>query len=154
MRRPDLPQVTEADRLVPWRMARRSGRWLAAGDEHVFPAVVAERFSGEAAVECLDLQARDIDESEPLVLGGPPHRTRCAAVEGDVDPVVAYRIPVGVRHWLVLVLAVQPRGDVVVEGKGIPGETSSRPKRGGDPVKGAAAVGPGRQVQQRPERAV
>src|SRR6516162_2973772 len=46
------------------------------------------------------------------------------------------------------------RGDVVVEGKGVPGEPSSRSERSGDPVKGTAAVGPGRQMQQRPERAV
>jgi len=44
-----------------------------------------------------------------------------------------------VRHWLLLVLAVQPRCDVVVEGKGVPGEPSSRPERGGDPLKGAVA---------------
>jgi len=53
-----------------------------------------------------------------------------------------------VRHRLLLVLAVQPRGDVVVEGKGVPGEPSSRLERCGDPLKGAAAVGPGRQASR------
>jgi len=53
-----------------------------------------------------------------------------------------------VRHRFLLVLAVQARGDVVVEGEGVPGEPSPGLERGGDPFEGAAAVGPGRQVQQ------
>jgi hypothetical protein len=59
--------MTVTAREYPWDMARvwpahRPDRRLAtAGDEHVFPAVVTERLSGEAAVECLHLQARDID---------------------------------------------------------------------------------------------
>jgi hypothetical protein len=44
----------------------RGGR----GDEDVFPAVIIERLSGEAAVECLHLQTRNIEESEPFVLRG------------------------------------------------------------------------------------
>ena len=64
------------------------------------------------------------------------------------------RVADRVRYRLVLVLAVQARRDPVVEGEGVPGEPPARPERGGDALEGAAAVGPGRQVQERPERAV
>jgi hypothetical protein len=52
-----------------------------------------------------------------------------------------------VRYRLVTVLTVEARGDLVVEGEGVPGEPATRPERGGDAFEGAAAVGPGRQVQ-------
>ena len=58
------------------------------------------------------------------------------------------------RHGLVLVQPVEARRDVVVEGKRVPGEPPARPERRGDALERAAAVGPGRQVQQRAERAV
>jgi hypothetical protein len=63
----------------------------------------------------------------------------------------AYRIA---RFRLLLMHSVEARGDVVVEGEGIPGKPAVRQERGGDPLEGAPAVGPGRQVQQRAERAV
>src|SRR5207248_11412539 len=77
-----------------------------------------------------------------------------AVVEREVDPVVADGVPDRVRDRLVLVLAVQARREPVVEGEGVPGEAAVRPERGGDAREGATAVGPGRQVQERAERAV
>ena len=44
--------------------------------------------------------------------------------------------------------------DPVVERERVPGEPSARPERRGDALERAAAVGPGRQVQERAERAV
>ena len=51
-------------------------------------------------------------------------------------------------------LAVEARGDPVIEREGVPGEPSARPERRRDPFEGPPAVGPGRQVQERAERAV
>jgi len=62
--------------------------------------------------------------------------------------------PVRVWNGLVLVLAVQARRDLVVEGEGVPGEPSVRPQRPGDAFERAAAIGPGLQVQERAEGAV
>jgi hypothetical protein len=59
-----------------------------------------------------------------------------------------------VRYRLVLVLAIQAGGDLVIEGKGVPGKPATWPQRGGGPLERAAPVGPGRQVQQRAERAI
>jgi len=42
----------------------------------------------------------------------------------------------------------------VVEGKGVPGEPPGRTERSGDALKGAAAVGPGWQVQEGAEPAI
>lgn len=126
----------------------------ASGGAGPAPAcVIGERLAGEAAVKRLQVQAGDVDEPEPLVLGGPPQGTLRAGVEDDVDPVVTDRVPVDVRDGFLLALAVQAGGDLVVECEGIPGEPPARPERGCDPLEGAAA-GPRRQVQQRPERAV
>jgi hypothetical protein len=47
-------------------------RKSAAGDEDVFPAVVGERLTRKAAVPRLELQAGDIEQPKPLVLGSPP----------------------------------------------------------------------------------
>ena len=103
----------------------------AAGDEHVFAAVAGIRLAGEAAVERLQLEAADVEEPRPLLLGCPPQGTPRAVVEGDVDPVVTYRVPVRVRYRLVLVLTVEAGGDLVVEGEGVPGKPATRPERGG-----------------------
>jgi hypothetical protein len=62
---------------------------LAAGNEHVFPAVVGERLAGKAAVERLQLETGYVKEPEPLVPGRPPEGAPRAFVERDVDPVVA-----------------------------------------------------------------
>jgi len=77
-----------------------------AGDEHVFLAVVGDRFVGEAAVQVLQFEAGDVDEPEPLVLGCPPQAAGRAAVEDDVDTVVADRLPDRVRDGILLMLAV------------------------------------------------
>ena len=130
---------------------RRSG---SAGDEHVLLAVVGERFAGEAAVEALESEAGDVDEPEPFVLGRPPEPAGGAVVADEVDPVVADGVMDGVRAGILLVLAVEGGGDPVVEGERVPGEPPGRGERGGDALEGAAAVGPGRQVQQGAGRAV
>lgn len=58
------------------------------------------------------------------------------------------------RNGPLLVLAVQARGNPVVERKGVPGEPPARPQGGGDTLEGAAAVSPSGQVQQCAERTV
>src|SRR5919202_836213 len=50
--------------------------------------------------------------------------------------------------------AVDGRCEVMVEGERIPSEAAVRPKRRHDPLKAAATIGPRRQMQQRPPRAV
>jgi len=109
---------------------------------------------GEAAVQRLHLEPGDVEKAEPFVLRRPPQRTLRTVVTGDVDPVLAHRVPERVRHRFLLALAIEVRGDVVVEGQGVPGEPPLRPERDGDALEGAPPVGPGRQVQQRTERAV
>jgi hypothetical protein len=59
-----------------------------------------------------------------------------------------------VRDGSVSVLAGEARGDAVVEGERVPGEPSVRLERRGDALEGAPAVGPGRQMEERAERAV
>ena len=73
--------------------ARPDARLSVAGDEHVLGAVLVEWFTSEVAVQRLQLQSGDVDESQPLVLRGPPQRTRSAVVEGEVDPVVTDEVP-------------------------------------------------------------
>jgi len=79
---------------------------------NVLAAVVGERLAGEAAVQRLKIEARDVDKPEPLVLSRPPQGSFRAAVEDDVDPVVADHVPVRVREGLLLMLAVQAGGDI------------------------------------------
>jgi len=79
-------------------------------------------------------------------------------VQGDVDPVVADAVAVGVRGGdagvCVGVLAVEGGCDVMVEGERVPGEAAVRPKRCRDPLEAAATIGPRGQMEQRPPRAV
>jgi hypothetical protein len=98
------------------------------GDEHVLLAVVGERLAGEAAIQRLQLETGDVEEPEPLVPGRPPQRARRAVIAGNVDPVVPHRVPDGVGYRRLLVLAVEDRGDPVIEGKGVPGEPPARPE--------------------------
>jgi hypothetical protein len=109
---------------------------------------------GEAAVKRLQLEAGDVEESEPLVLRCPPEGAPRAVVTDDVDPVVARRVVDRVPYRLLLVLTIEARGYAVVEGKGVPGEAPVWWERGGDTLERVAAVGPGGQVQQRAEGAV
>jgi hypothetical protein len=51
-------------------------------------------------------------------------------------------------------LAVDGGCDVMVEGERIPGEAAVRLKRRRDPLKTAATIAPGGQMQQRPAGAV
>ena len=126
-------------------------RWPGGCEEHVFRAVVPERFAGKAAVQRLHPKARDIDEREPFILGCPPEGALPAVVERNVDPVLAYRVTDHMRDGLVLMFAIQPRSDSVIEGESVPSESSVWPQRRGDPFEGAPAVVPRGQVQERPE---
>ena len=113
-----------------------------AGDEDLFPAVVGKRLAGKAGVERVHLESGDVEEPEPLVLGGPPEGDRRAIVADNVDPIIARCVPDVVRYKHLLVLTVEARGEPVVEGKGIPGEPPFRPQLDRDALEGAAAVGP------------
>jgi hypothetical protein len=113
-----------------------------------------ERRQFEVAVKGLEFKARRFDQTEPFVLARPPERADAAVVEDDVNSVVADGIVDRVRHRLVLVLAVEARRDSVVEGERIPGKATTRSQCGRDVLEAPATVGPGREVQQRPERAV
>jgi hypothetical protein len=64
------------------------GLAAAACDEHVLPAFVVRWRALEVAVERLELEPRDVDEAEPLILRCPPERTGGAGLECDVDAVV------------------------------------------------------------------
>jgi hypothetical protein len=139
---------------VPWRYRGGEVERLAAGHEDVFVAVVVERFAGESAIESFQPQARDVEESQPFVLGCPPERTGSTTVQGDVDPVIADAVVDRVRQRCVGVLAVYGGCDLMVEGERVPGEAAVRPKRCGDRLKAAAAIGLRGQMQQRPAGAV
>ena len=81
----------------------------------------------------------------------PPERTGSTIVQGDVDSVIADAVVARVRQRRVGMLAVYGGCDVMVEGERIPGEAAvTRQKRRRDPLKAAATIGPGGQMQQRP----
>src|SRR5207302_2717634 len=88
---PTGPTRTARPASVTARSTRRSPN--RRRDEHVLAALVAERLAREAAVERLDLEPRDVEEPEPLVLRRPPEGARRAVVQDDVDAVVADRVP-------------------------------------------------------------
>ncbi len=127
---------------------------LAVGNEDVFSAVVVIWLSGEATVERLQLEACDIKEPKPLVLRRPPEGALRPVVERDVDSIVTDGIPNRMGDGLVLVLPIEACRDPVIEGEGVPSEPSTWSQRRRDALEGATAVGPGRQVQERAERAV
>src|SRR5437868_15060555 len=126
-----------ADANVPWRFRGGEVERLAAGHEDVLVAVVVERFAGESAIESFQLQARDVEESQPFVLGCPPERTDCTSVQGDVDPVIADAVVDRVRQWRVGMLAVSGGCDLMVEGERVPGEAAVRPQRCGERLEAA-----------------
>src|SRR5262245_48216664 len=70
----------------------------AAGDKDVLTAVIVEGFPVESAIESFQVQARDVEEPQPFVLGCPPERAGSTVLQGDVDSVVADAVAVGVRH--------------------------------------------------------
>src|SRR5829696_3881958 len=131
------------------RSRRSRSRGGLAGDEDVLAAVVGERFAREAPVEGLDAEAGHVDEAEPLVLGRPPERDRVAALEREVDAVVADGVRERVREGLLLSGAVEPGGDRVVEREGGPGEAAARLQRRRHALEETSPVGPRRQVQER-----
>ena len=51
---------------------RRSLNRGASCYKHIFAAIVGERLPRRTHRQCIDLQTRDIDKAEPLVLGRPP----------------------------------------------------------------------------------
>src|SRR5215472_8589111 len=110
-----------------------------AGDEHVLVALVGAGLTGEAAVQRRNLQAGHVQQPQPLVLRRPPQGACPAAVEGEVDPVVAHPVPDRVRDRLVLVAAVEADGGMVAEDEGVPREAPVRAERGRDALEGAAA---------------
>ena len=91
-------------RWIVWtnrpRRRRPRHRWraLAVRDEHVFPAVTREWLTSEAAIQCLQLEAGNVEKPEPFVLCCPPHGAPTSVVEEDVDPVVAHRVFDRVRN--------------------------------------------------------
>ena len=151
-------------RLAPWdaailAAARRAGRaeieprsapLSTPRDEHVLRAVVRERLALEAAVQRLELQTGHVEQAQPLVLRRPPQRARPAAVEHQVDPVIADRVAHRVRQGLLVAHAVMAHRHPVVEGERVPGETPARPKRRRHPLEHPPPVGPRAQVQERP----
>src|ERR671926_456102 len=86
---------------------------LTTGHEDVLTAVVVERFPGESAIESFQPQARDVEETQPFVLGCPPERTGSTIVQGDVDSVLADAVVVRVRQRRVGMLAVYGGCDVM-----------------------------------------
>src|SRR5947209_15465577 len=58
------------------------------------------------------------------------------------------------RHGLLLMLSLQLGRDLVIEGKRVPGEASSRPERRRNALERAPAVGPRRQVEKGTERTI
>jgi len=116
-------------------------------DEHIFRAVIPKRLAGKAAVQRLHLQARDVDQRKPFILGGPPKRASPSGVKCNVDPVLTDRVTNCMRDRLLPVCAIKPHCDSVIEGEGVPGEPPAGLQRRGDPFEGTSAVGPSGQVQ-------
>ena len=143
--RPTL-QATAAHTATPvifWsNEARRA--IVPAGPNGIFGLEnYGNKFPGEAAVERFQLETGDVEEPEPLVLGGPPEGARRAIVESHVDPIVASDLADSMGNRLFLMNTVEARGNPVVKGEGIPGEPPVRSERRRDPLEGSAAVSPG-----------
>ena len=51
-------------------------------------------------------------------------------------------------------VSVEPHRNPMVEHEGVPREPSTGTERGGDTLERPAPVGPGREMEQRPERAI
>src|SRR4051812_11890801 len=90
---------------------KRSTPALSPAHEDVLAAVFGEGLAGEPAVQRLQMEPGDVEQAEPFVLGRPPERACLAAVEDEVDPIVADGVANGVWNGGVLVLAVELRGD-------------------------------------------
>src|SRR5258706_6940163 len=94
----------------------------APGDEDVLPAVVVERLAAEPAVESLKRKPGDVEQPEPFILRGPPHRACGAVLENDVDPVSADRVPDQERDGFGLSRPAASHRDLMAEGEGVPAE--------------------------------
>src|ERR1700680_3717304 len=109
--RVDRPWCRRDGSIHRFRYCRLTCRRATAGDEYGFSAVVAERLPPEHAAETPPLWGGGVEgraaawAPEPFVLRCAPQRAFAAAVEDDVDAVVADRIPHRVRDGFVLVLA-------------------------------------------------
>ena len=71
-------------------------------------------------MESFQAQARDVEQPQPFVLGGPPERTGSITLQGDVDPVIADAVVDRVRQRCVGVLTVYRGCDLMVEGERVP----------------------------------
>ena len=103
----------------------------------------------EAAVERLDLEARDLDQPFPLGTVEPPEGDRIPALERDVKPVVVLCLVDPVPHTVLLLpLAVDSGCDSRIEDEGIPGEAAAGSERRIHALEHAPPVRPGRKVEQ------
>jgi hypothetical protein len=82
-------------RLQP-DLDRGSTAVWTAGDEDALATVRRERLPGETAVECFQAESGDVEQTEPLVLRGPPQMASRVVVTHEIDSVVAYGVAQGV----------------------------------------------------------
>ena len=73
-----LPTLVSPNAETAQPRLRVEARPGVADDEDVLAAAVLDRGPVEVAIEGLDLEARHIDETEPLVLRFPPPTLLCA----------------------------------------------------------------------------
>ena len=145
------PRVVDAARSGRrrWRLAR------LPRDQHELPAVLVERPPVEPAVERLELQPGDVDQAAATRSASPTRARSCP----PASSVMSSRLSDG-TWWIVCgtsrpdrVALVRARRRVV-EAERVPGEAARRVRSvRGDALERAAAVGPGRQVEQRADRA-
>src|SRR5439155_15386095 len=144
------------------RRAGRSGRSRSKRlprDPYELERVVVERLAVEAAVQRLDLEARDVDQSLAFGFRHPPDPQNpdrlVAATPRELDAAVRGHVVV---HLPEAVRVLEPaivkrRGDQRAEGEDVPGEAAARAQRGGHPLEHASPVVPRWEVEERPERA-
>src|SRR6188508_2414086 len=98
----------------------------AVHDEDVLATRCRQRTPVEVAVQRVDGESRDVDETEPLVLRRPPQRAPAAVVAHDVDAIVRDVVVEAMRNPRLDPLPVVPGGDVMVERECIPCESAAR----------------------------
>src|SRR5215212_8630698 len=82
-----------------------------------------ERLLREAAIQRLDVEGGDVDQSFPFRPVQPPERDLVAALERDVQAVVLLRVVDSVAHAVLLrPFTVVARGDLRVEDEEVPRE--------------------------------
>jgi len=78
---PAVTRLPSGPSAWPMLKYRRSTAVSSVGDEHIFPAVIGVRLTGEPGIERLQLESGDVEEPEPLVLRCPPEGAPRAVVE-------------------------------------------------------------------------